>query len=412
MASSNIFIAKRKGQRAHVFLRAYRKEALENVEYTFNADGVDKLLLAQDPESFTYAVAGFYPLSLEPLCELEISKQPRKQTVRSFRDVAKKYYEFIDESILMEEFTGIKDDGTELNKSSLKRAAKDLDAMREDNFERFLVENAFSDADYVVVEPVLDWTAVKALIGNIVLFQAFSNADADSLNFDEVATHNGYWVYGKAFDKCIKERVKQFIYNAAWRQETVGGAIAEVFDSTSQYCNNPLLSQYFDWEIHKLNAGSNKNHLRNSDHFCFKGSESVSGQALSLSAKARREVIDRSLYLVADLSCSEHEIAHDFVSAVIKTTLELRSHKERKPLGWEYDFSVGADQDATPKPMFKSQISELIYDVTFHNEHLQAAVCKNCGRPMLNQVSTKPRQFCRASCKTTYFTARKAAQDD
>lgn len=411
MAGSNIFIAKRKGQRTHVFLRAYRKEALEGVEYTFNAEGVDRLLLAQDPESFAYAVASFYPLSLEPLCKLEANKQPRKQTVRSFRSSSQSTYEFIDESVLMEEFTGIKDDGTELNKSSLKRAAKDLDALRDGNFERFLAENAFADTDYVVVEPVLDWTAAKALVGNIVLFQAYSNADVDSLDFDEVATHNGYWVYGKAFDKRIKERAKQFTYNAAWRKETVGGMIAEAFDPDSQYCNDPLLSQYFNWDNH-INSANDMNHLKNSEHIFFKGAESISGQALSLFAKARREVVDRSLYLVADLSCTEEEIAHDFVAAVCKTTQQLSSRKEGKPLGWDYDLSVGADQAATPKPVFHSQIAELIYDVAFHDEGLQAAVCKNCGRPMLNQAGTKPRQFCRASCKTTYSTVRRATQDD
>jgi hypothetical protein len=412
MANGNIFIAKRKGQRTHVFLRAYRKEALEDVEYTFNADGVDKLLMAQDPESFAYAVASFYPLSLEPLCAIEINKLPRKQTVQSFRNSAQNVYEFIDEALLMEEFTGIKDDGTELNKSSLKRAAKDFDAMRGGNFERFLIENAFSDFDYVVAEPILDWTAAKALLSNIVLFQAFANADANSLNFDEIATHNGYWVYGKVFDKRIKERVKQFVYNASWRNETVGGLIAEVFDPTSQYCNDPLLSQYCEWELHKLNVTNNKCRLKNSEHICFKGAQSINGQALSFFAKARREVVDRSLYLVADLSCSEPELAHEFASAVIKTTMELKSYKKGKPLGWEYDFSVSVEQAATPKPIFYSQIAELIYDVAFHKENLQSVVCKGCGRPMLNQVSTKPRQFCRASCKTTYCTAHKADHND
>lgn len=409
--TSSIFIAKRKNERTHVFLRAYRRKALTEVDYGFPSDSIDKLLLAQDPESFTYAVSDFYPLSIEPLCKREAKSQPRKQTVKEFRANCESLYEFVDDAALLEEYTGVKDDGTELNKSSLKRAVKKFDAMRGGSFMRHLSDNAFADDDYVVAEPVQDWTAAKAFMSNVVLFQAYSNREIKGLDFEETATHNGYWVYGRAFDKRIKERVKQFTYNSEWRNETVGEILADSLKSDNAYSSDPLLSKYFQWETHAINSGKDVNHLRNSQHIRFKTANSISGEPLSLFARGRKAVTDRSLYLAADLDCSEEEIAHDFIEAVLSTTQELESN-DGLPLGWEYDLSTAAEQADMPGVVFHSQWAQLIYKVAFHPHDVKAAICKNCGRPMLNKSGSKPRQFCRPSCKTAYSIARKADSDD
>lgn len=37
---------------------------------------------------------------------------------------------------------------------------------------------------------------------------------------------------------------------------------------------------------------------------------------------------------------------------------------------------------------------------------------QNCGRPTLNQSGSKPRQFCRPSCRTAYSVAHKSIDDD
>lgn len=406
MAGNGIFIAKQKNERTHVFLRAYRREALAKVDYVFSADVLDKLLLAQDPESFTYAVSDFYPLSFEPLCKREMKTRPRKQTVRQFRANYESFYEFIDEAVLMEEYTGVKDDGTELNKSSLKRAVKEFDAVRNGNFLHYLSDNAFAENDYVVVEPVQDWTAAKAFVSNIILFQAYIGNEAVSLDFDEVTTHNGYWIYGKAFDKRIRERVKQFTYNSEWRNETVGETLMDLFNSEASSFSNPLLSKYFNWSDRE-----SKNRLRNSAHIHFKAAPSVFGEPLSLFAKGRKAVTDRSLYLVADLDCPEREIARDFIKAVLLTTQGLKS-EDGKPLGWEYDYASALDEVDKPDVVFHSQWSQLAYEVSFHPQDVKAAVCKNCGRPMLNRTGSKLRQFCRPSCKTAYSNAHRGGSND
>lgn len=406
MAGNGIFIAKQKNERTHVFLRAYRREALDKVDYSFSADALDKFLLAQDPESFTYAVSDFYPLSLEPLCKREMKTRPRKQTVKQFRANCESFYEFIDDAVLMEEYTGVKDDGTELNKSSLKRAVKEFDAVRSGNFLHYLSDNAFAENDYVVAEPVQDWTAAKAFVSNIILFQAYIGNEVVSLDFDEVTTHNGYWIYGKAFDKRIKERVKQFTYNSEWRNETVGEMLVDLFNSETAYFSNPLLSKYFDWKDKEQ-----KNRLRNSAYIHFKAAPSVFGEPLSLFAKGRKAVTDRSLYLVADLDHPEKEIARDFIKAVLLTTQELKS-ENNKPLGWEYDYASALDEPSNPDVVFHSQWSQLIYEVAFHPQDVKAAVCKNCGRPMLNRAGSKLRQFCRPSCKTAYSNAHRGGSND
>ncbi len=406
MAGNDIFIAKRKDERTHVFLRAYRREVLEGVDFAFSADSLDRFLLAQDPEAFTYAVSDFYPLSLEPLCKRETKSIPRKQTVKQFRDICENFYELIDEAVLMEEYTGVKDNGAELNKSSLKRAVKEFDAMRNDNFLHYLSSNAFADDDYVIAEPVQDWTAAKAFVSNIVLFQACFESETDGLKFDEVATHNGYWIYGKAFDKRIKERVKQFTYNSEWRAETVGETIADISKPESEHFSDPLLSKYFQFE-----ANGHTNRLRNSQYVRFKTAQRISDEPLSLFAKGRRAVTDRSLYITADLERSEKEIAHDFMKAVLLTTQELKS-EDGKPLGWEYDLTTAAEQADRPGTVFHSQWARIVYETAFHPGDVKAATCKNCGRPMLNQPGSKPRQFCRPSCRTAFAIAHKAASDD
>ena len=411
MIGNSIFIAKRKNERAHVYLRAYRRETLAKVDYAFSSDSLDKLLLAQDPESFTYAVSDFFPLSLEPLCTCETKSMPRKQTVKQFQANCESLYEFIDETVLIEEYTGVKDNGAELNKSSMKRAVKKFDAVRDGKFLRYLDDNAFSDNDYVIAEPVQDWTAAKAFMSNIVLFQAYSNNEAEELDFDEVATHNGYWVYGKAFDKRIKERVKQFTYNSAWRNETVGEMVRDIRKSDYACCSSPLLSKYFNWDTHAINSGKDVNRLQNSNHIYFKTAQSVFGEPLSFFPKARRAVTDRSLYLVADLDCSEIEIAHDFVNAVLLTTQNLKSEKN-VPLGWKSDFTVAAEQADKPRTIFLSQWSQLVYEVAFHPHDVKATVCKNCGRPMLNQPGSKPRLFCRPSCRTAFAANHKENGND
>lgn len=406
MAGNVIFIAKRKNERTHVFLRAYRREALAKSDYAFSADALDKFLLAQDPESFTYAVSDFYPLSIEPLCKREKKTRPRKQTVKQFRANFESFYELIDEAVLMEEYTGVKDDGTELNKSSLKRAVKEFDAVRNGNFLHYLSDNAFAENDYVVAEPVQDWTAAKAFVSNVILFQAYIGNEAVSLDFDEVTTHNGYWIYGKAFDKRVKERVKQFTYNSEWRNETVAEMLGEMSKPDFEHYSDPLLSKY-----RKRGDSSKPTPLLNSEHIRFKAAPSVFGEPLSFFAKARRAVTDRSLYLIADLGCPEKEIARDFIKAVLLTTQELES-ENGKSLGWEYDYASALDEADKPAVVFHSQWARLAYEVAFHSKDVRAAVCKNCGRPMLNRTGSKLRQFCRPSCKTAYSVAHKAGNND
>ena len=407
MAGNGIFIAKRKRERTHVYLRAYRREALAKADYAFSIDSLDKFLLAQDPESFTYAVSDFYPLSLEPLCKRETKSRPRKQTVKQFRANCESFYEFIDEAVLMEEYTGVKDDGTELNKSSLKRAAKEFDAVRNGNFLHYLSDNAFADNDYVLAEPVQDWTAAKAFVSNIVLFQACIGDKTKSLDFNEMTTHNGYWIYGKAFDKRIKERVKQFTYNSEWRNETVGEMLGELRKSDFEHYTDPLFSKYLKWDSSKM-----LNHLQNSEHIRFKAAPSVFGEPLSFFAKARRAVTDRSLYMVADLDCTEREIALDYINALLVTTQELKS-ENGKALGWETDYVDSALNEADrPGVTFYSQWARLVYEVAFHPQDVRATVCKNCGRPMLNRTGSKLRQFCRPSCRTAYSSEHKGDAND
>ena len=411
MAGQNIFIAKRKNERTHVFLRAYRKEALSDIDCAFSADSLDKLLLAQDPESFANAVSSFRPLTIEPLCKMEAKSRPRKWTVVNFRDEYEACYEPVDEAILIEELTGVKGDMRELNKSSLKRIAKGLDATRDDSFIRHLSDNAFADDDYVIAEPVLDWTTAKAFVGNIVLFQAYLGNETRRLDFSEVTTHNGNWVFGKAFDKRVEERVKQFVYNSYWRTETVRGMLRDSLRSDQAHSSDPLLSKYFDWSLHSMDNGKGVNRLRNSEHIYLKNAQQISGERLPLFAKARTAVFDRSLYLTADIDCSERVLAQDFIRAVLLTTQELVSENGVK-LGWEYDLSAAADQADRPKVIFRSQWAQLVYDVAFHPQDTKAVVCKNCGRPMLNQQSSRFRQFCRPSCRTSYSAAHKAVKND
>lgn len=413
MAGQSIFMAKRKNERTHVFLRAYRKEALNDsdIDYAFSADSLDKLLLAQDPESFANAVSSFHPLSIEPLCKMEATSRPRKLAVKKFRAEYEACYEPVDEAILIEELTGVKGDMRELNKSSLKRIAKGLDATRDDSFIRHLSDNAFADDDYVIAEPVLDWTTAKAFVGNIVLFQAYLGNETRRLDFSEVTTHNGNWVFGKAFDKRVEERVKQFVYNSYWRTETVRGMLRDSLRSDQAHSSDPLLSKYFDWSLHSMDNGKGVNRLRNSEHIYLKNAQQISGERLPLFAKARTAVFDRSLYLTADIDCSERVLAQDFIRAVLLTTQELVSENGVK-LGWEYDLSAAAGQADRPKVIFRSQWAQLVYDVAFHPQDTKAVVCKNCGRPMLNQQSSRFRQFCRPSCRTSYSAAHKAVKND
>ena len=406
MAGNNIFIAKQKNKRTHVFLRAYRQEALAKVDFAFSTDTLDKFLLAQDPESFTYAVSNFYPLSLEPLCKRELKTRPRMQTVKQFRANCDSFYEAIDEVVLMEEYTGVKDNGIEINKASLKRAVKGFDAIRNDSFLRYLSDNAFAENDYVIAEPVQDWTAAKAFVSNIILFQAYIGNKAVSPTSDEVALHNGYWLFGKVFDERITERVKQFVYNPEWRNKTARDTPTDLFSSETANFSNPLLSKYFDWSDE-----DSKNHLRNSTHIHLKATPSIFGEPFSFFPKAHKAVTDRSLYLVADLDCSEIEIAHDFINAVLLTTQKLKSEKN-VPLGWKSDFTVAAEQADKPRTIFLSQWSQLVYEVAFHPHDVKATVCKNCGRPMLNQPGSKPRQFCRPSCRTAFAANHKKNGND
>ena len=400
MAGNSIFIAKRKNERTHVLLRAYRREALAKVNYDFTPDALDKLLLAQDPESFVYAVSDFHPLSLFPLCEREAKTRPRKQTVRQFRADCKSFYESIDGAVLMEECTGLKDDGTELNKSSLKRAVREFDAVRNGAFLCYLSDNAFTEDDYVVAEPVQDWIAAKAFVSNIIRFQAYLGNDAVDLDFEDMPAHNGCWIYGKSFDRNIRERARQFSYNPGWHGGNAGEAAADLFDPETVSSSNPLLSKYLD----QRDEGPTKR-LRNSIHIRFKAAQGIFGEPLSLFAKGRKSVTDRSLYLVADLDCPAMEIALDYINALLLTTEGLRSENDAA-LGWEADYIASALNEADrPGVTFYSQWARLVYYAAFHPQHVKAGVCKNCGRPMLNHTGRKLRQFCRPSCRTAYYNA-------
>lgn len=411
MTNNSIFIAKRKSERTHVFLRVYQKSELENPDYAFDIASVDKLLLAQDPESFIDAVSEFYPLCLKPLCKRECIRRPRLVEVREFRANAQGFYGRVDGSLLIEEYTGLKDDGTEINKNSLKRAIEKHDAMRDENILQYLESNDFADTDLIVVEPVQDWTAAKAILSNLVLSQAYLTASAAGLNFDEVTTHNGYWVYGKPFDKRINERVKQFTYNSFWKTETAGELLADAFRRDSAFSANPLLSKYIRREVHALNVGADESWLRNSEHILLKTSPRISGEALSLFKKARKAVIDRSIYLTADARLDDETIAVDFIRAIVNTTRELTSEDE-EPLGWEHDDVAAAINRANRATIFHSQWARLVYDTAIHEEGVKPTVCKHCGRPMLNHTGCKLRQFCRFSCKTKHCNERKSARNN
>ena len=180
----------------------------------------------------------------------------------------------------------------------------------------------------------------------------------------------------------------------------------DLFSSETANFSNPLLSKYFDWSDE-----DSKNHLRNSTHIHLKATPSIFGEPFSFFPKAHKAVTDRSLYLVADLDCSEIEIAHDFVNAVLLTTQKLKSEKN-VPLGWKSDFTVAAEQADKPRTIFLSQWSQLVYEVAFHPHDVKATVCKNCGRPMLNQPGSKPRQFCRPSCRTAFAANHKKNGND
>lgn len=99
------------------------------------------------------------------------------------------------------------------------------------------------------------------------------------------------------------------------------------------------------------------------------------------------------------------------MNAVLTTTRDLAS-EDGSPLGWEYDFSAGAAQSEAPGVRFHSQWARLVYEAAFHPKEVRAAVCKHCGRPMLNQPGGKARQFCCPSCKTAHCVAHKAGGGD
>lgn len=384
MAKKNIFIAKWKGEQTHVFLRAYRREALRNVDYSFSSDYSDELLLAQDPESFICAVGNFHPLSLKPLCKQEELFVPRMRTVKEFDADFERLYEPIDAAVLMEDLTGVRDDGAELNKSSLRRAAKEFDAVKDGGFMHYLKHCAFAEDDYVVAEPVRDWVFAKAVLSNIVLFQVYYGVVDDESVLAAIARRNGCWVFGKAFDKREEERAKLLTAKLT--------AVAA----------SPLQCRYFD-----MAQGAEGAALRNALRVRLKSADQLKDDPLSLFTNGRRAVVERAAYLVADADRPGKEIARDFVNGVLLTTQELRS-ENGEPLGWEYDYASALDETDGPAAVFHSQWARLVYEVAFHHGDVKASVCKNCGRPMLNQPVSKPRQFCRPSCKTAYCVAHKA----
>lgn len=404
MAANDIFIAKRKGARSHVFIRAYKRGALEAADCSLAPESLDQLLLAQSPESFVYAVAAFLPLSPEPLCKAEVSRWPRLMTVRQYAKRRKALFEPIDEAVLLEECTGLKDGGSELNKSSLHRAAITFDAERDGSFDQYVSDNAFDDDDVVVIEPVLDWAAARALASNMVLFQALlenSKVTPDSA---------GPGPYGNWLEKGAGDRIRQFSYNPAWRsRESLGKYALDGLLGGSDADGAPWLAGYFDFSASSQDGPNGGVKLKGSDYVRFKGAASISGEKLPFTSKARKQVIDRSLYLVADPAPDVRQLARDFMGAVLTATQE-RTSLNGKPLGWSFDYGSAAEQPAAPSVVFHSQGARLLYEAAFHGPEFMSAVCKNCGRPMLNRAGSKPRQFCSASCKTTYSNAQREAE--
>lgn len=351
---SGLFIAKRKGERSHVFLRIYHHKALVAPDYAFSMDSLDDLLLAYTPERFIRAVNHFFPLSLSSLNERENGACSRVRPAGELLDGGLEgLFEPIDKAVLADELACIND---KLNKSSLARAAKEFDAMRDGALSHYLKGNAPIDDYCVVAEPVRDWVFAKTILSEIVRCQSYASHTTDALGLKRPRT---------------------------------SPPLAANCELANVELVNPLLSLYFI--SHSAGRTSKMRHSR-----CIH-LESAGG----------------TLWLVGEDELCDFENVCDFVDAILSTTRELKSAGGH-PLGWNDDelAATALAERERPGVRFLSQWAGLVYGVAFHPRDVKAAICKNCGRAMLNRKGKKLRQFCRPSCKTAYSARSSAARGE
>ena len=340
---SGLLIAKRKGEQSHVFLHVCHRKALAKPSYAFSMDSLDDLLLAYTPEQFIRAVEHFSPLSLSPLSERENEVCPRVHPADELLDGGlEEQFEPIDKAVLADELACIND---KLNKSSLARAAKEFDAAKSGALAYYLSGCAPIDDYCVVVEQVRDWVFAKTILEEIVRCQAYASHMTDVLGLKKPRT---------------------------------SVPLAANCELANVELVNPLLSIYF--KRHWAGRTATMRHSR-----CIH-LDSAGG----------------TLWLVGEDELCDFENACDFVDAILSTTRELKSAGGR-PLGWsDNDFAAALDEGERLAVRFLSQWAALVYGVAFHPCDVKSAVCKNCGRAMLNRKGKKLRQFCRPSCKTLY----------
>ena len=404
MINEKVFLAKRKGERTHAYIRLCRKTQVLDKETSVSAETLNEFLLARDPEEFTRSISAFGPLFYSPICKREISDVPRISTVAEFRDSFERRYESPNAEILLEEFTGLKYNWSEENKSATDRTCKTFDALKNNGLLNYLTSE-MNDDDFVVVDTVLDWRTAQTLASCVLLSKAYLDRATAGIGFEEKTVHFGYWMIKPSLlGKKEARPVKQIGFNPGWAEET---AIRQLKADLSKDSgsNNPLLYLFSSFP----NTGSALDawQLKGSAYIKIKGAESLKGIPLPLLNKARQTVVDRSLFFVADSGCSEETIAKDLLRSILQTTSDLSSAKDGDSLGWSFDYSLIREGSSGPTPVFGSQFARIIYFAAFHGPRYKAEVCWNCERPMLCDTNNKPRHFCRTSCTNAYSVKQK-----